>query len=55
MYVNPNNLKDRRNWIYYHKYIPNHINWIYDPFASTVKPVCNDHLYDKVYYLRFIQ
>ena len=22
---------------------------------STVKPVCNDHLYDKIYYLWFIQ
>ena len=22
---------------------------------GTVKPVCNDHLYDKIYYLRFIQ
>ena len=21
---------------------------------STVKPVCNDHLYDKIYYLLFI-
>ena len=21
----------------------------------TVKPVCNDHLYNKIYYLRFIQ
>ena len=21
----------------------------------TVKPVCNDHLYDKIYYLWFIQ
>ena len=24
-------------------------------FPSTVKPVCNDHLYDKIYYLWFIQ
>ena len=23
--------------------------------AYTVKPVCNDHLYDKTYYLWFIQ
>ena len=23
--------------------------------ADTVKPVCNDHLYNKIYYLRFIQ
>ena len=22
--------------------------------ANTVKPVCNDHLYDKIYYLWFI-
>ena len=22
---------------------------------NTVKPVCNDHLYDKIYYLWFIQ
>ena len=22
---------------------------------STVEPVCNDHLYDKIYYLWFIQ
>ena len=22
---------------------------------STVKPVCNDHFYDKIYYLWFIQ
>ena len=22
---------------------------------TTVKPVCNDHLYDKIYYLWFIQ
>ena len=22
-----------------------------DPFISTVKPVCNDHLYNKIYYL----
>ena len=21
---------------------------------GTVKPVCNDHLYDKIYYLQFI-
>ena len=21
----------------------------------TVQPVCNDHLYNKIYYLRFIQ
>ena len=21
---------------------------------TTVKPVCNDHLYNKIYYLRFI-
>ena len=23
--------------------------------CSTVKPVCNDHLYNKIYYLWFIQ
>ena len=22
---------------------------------NTVKPVCNDHLYNKIYYLLFIQ
>ena len=27
--------------------------WLY--FTGTVKPVCNDHLYDKIYYLWFIQ
>ena len=25
------------------------------PDAVTVKPVCNDHLYNKIYYLWFIQ
>ena len=24
-------------------------------YQSTVKPVCNDHLYNKIYYLWFIQ
>ena len=24
-------------------------------FTDTMKPVCNDHLYDKIYYLWFIQ
>ena len=24
-------------------------------FDDTVKPVCNDHLYNKIYYLWFIQ
>ena len=24
-------------------------------WVTTVKPVCNDHLYDKIYYLWFIQ
>ena len=23
--------------------------------TNTVKPICNDHLYDKIYYLWFIQ
>ena len=27
-------------------------NWA---FIATVKPVCNDHLYNKIYYLWFIQ
>ena len=25
------------------------------PKIATVKPVCNDHLYDKIHHLRFIQ
>ena len=25
------------------------------PLDPTVKPVCNDHLYNKIYYLWFIQ
>ena len=31
--------------------------WPFDTRASkaTVKPVCNDHLYNKIYYLWFIQ
>ena len=24
-------------------------------YPDTVKPVCNDHLYNKIYYLWFIQ
>ena len=28
---------------------------IQDGFTNTVKPVCNDHLYNKIYYLWFIQ
>ena len=24
-------------------------------YKNTVKPVCNDHLYNKIYYLLFIQ
>ena len=32
------------------------IAWIHADFLSnTVKPVCNDHLYNKMYYLWFIQ
>ena len=26
-----------------------------DAFETTVKPVCNDHLYNKIDYLWFIQ
>ena len=26
-----------------------------DPVKDTVKPVCNDHLNDKIYYLWFMQ
>ena len=26
-----------------------------DHYLNTVKPVCNDHLYNKIYYLWFIQ
>ena len=26
-----------------------------DDCTNTVKPVCNDHLFDKIYYLWFIQ
>ena len=33
------------------KYNNHHI----DRQADTVKPVCNDHLYDKIHYLRFIR
>ena len=30
--------------------------WLDSEFLfQTVKPVCNDHLYDKIYYLWFIQ
>ena len=28
--------------------------WVHT-LESTVKPVCNDHLYNKIYYLWFIQ
>ena len=30
-------------------------NSLYDKFVNTVKPVCDDHMYDKIYYLWFIQ
>ena len=28
---------------------------VYMSSGTTVKPVCNDHLYNKIYYLSFIQ
>ena len=33
--------------------IYNNVNHFLD--MNTVKPVCNDHLYNKIYYLWFIQ
>ena len=30
-------------------------SWNHEQHTDTVKPVCNDHLYNKIYYLCLIQ
>ena len=41
-------------WIVYYEMAGHAIKSILR-MLYTVKPVCNDHLYDKIYYLWFIQ
>ena len=43
-------LEQELNWM---NYI--HSNRLFPALSSTVKPVCNDHLFDKINYLWFIQ
>ena len=40
---------------WYELMIHNAVHWMDQSSTITVKPVCNDHLYNKIYYLWFIQ
>ena len=43
-------------WRLHKEHISSTLHPYYNPvYNDTVEPVCNDHLYNKIYYLWFIQ
>ena len=43
-------LENSNSFFFSEKFSTRRVNW-----GITVKPICNDHLYNKIYYLWFIQ
>ena len=52
--VNPVITEAKSHWLYT-QWICNLKQYTFALLYTTVKPVCNDHLYDKIYHLWFIQ